>query len=238
MKFDISSLNDTGGRKYNEDSIYSHQRANSVLCVVADGLGMHGNGDEASKLAVEIIAKNLDNLDKMSKEKILDVMVMANDEIIKNQTPSCKMKSTAVMLCINSKEIFSAHIGDSRLYCFKRNKIIHQTVDHSVSQMAVFRGEITISQIRFHEDRNRLLAALGSENPKPTIDKLEFEIETGDAFLLCTDGFWEYVTENEMEIDLTKSENANTWLSFMLSRIINRVDGKNDNLSAICVLVN
>lgn len=84
-------------------------------------------------------------------------------------------------------KIFSAHLGDSRLYYFKKNQIAHQTLDHSVSQMAVYRG---------------------------------------DAFLLCTDGFWEYATEEEMQIDLYKSTSVAQLVSYMLNRIGNSEEEK------------
>ena len=55
----------------------------------------------------------------------------------------------------------------------------------------------------------------------------------GDAFLLCSDGFWEYVLENEMEIDLSKSNSAEEWVKFMLVRLLLKMNGKNDNFTVI-----
>ncbi len=236
MDLDIDIFCQQGGREYNEDSVLIGSNKDNFFAIVADGLGSHGGGDIASKLAVETILTSLENEENISKETILSSFEKANLTVFKNQTGSCKMKSTAVLMAIINNEIFSAHLGDSRLYYFKNSSIIHQTIDHSVSQMAVFRGEIQPSQIRFHEDRNRILAALGSEDfIKPTIDKLIFKAEKGDAFLLCTDGFWEYVNEEEMQIDLAKSQSVKDWISYMICRISKRIDGTNDNLSAIAV---
>jgi serine/threonine protein phosphatase PrpC len=102
--------------------------------------------------------------------------------------------------------------------------------------MAVFAGEITPAQIRFHEDRNKVLRALGNDlDIKPEIS-MPLQLASGfHAFLLCTDGFWEYVLEEEMEIDLSKSHAPQEWISLMLQRLYKRVDGANDNFSAIAV---
>lgn len=236
MDLDIDIFCQQGGRKYNEDSVSICSSQDNFFAVVADGLGSHGGGDIASKLAVNTIISSLKNEENVSEETILTSFEKANLNVYENQTSSCKMKSTAVLLALINNNIYSAHLGDSRLYYLKNGSIFHQTTDHSVSQMAVYRGEIQASQIRFHEDRNRILAALGSEDfIKPTIDHLNFRFEKGDAFLLCSDGFWEYVNEEEMQIDFAKSQNMKDWISYMICRISKRIDGTNDNLSAIAV---
>lgn len=98
-------------------------------------------------------------------------------------------------------------------------------------------GEIAFDQIRFHDDRKKLIKVLGNEE-QLKITKLDQPIkaEKGDAILLCSDGFWEYVYETEMEIDLSKSSTAQEWGEFMIKRLLLRVSGDNDNFTCICVL--
>ena len=106
------------------------------------------------------------------------------------------MQTTAVSLIIQNDLALWGHIGDTRLYYFHDGNLQKQTSDHSVPQMLVNAGEIDDSQIRYHEDRNRLLRSLGSkETIKPNLEQSATTIYPGDAFLLCTDGFWEYVLE-------------------------------------------
>lgn len=131
-----------------------------------------------------------------------------------------------------------AHIGDSRLYHFLDGELIEQTFDHSVSQMAVLRGEISQEEIRGHVDRNRLLRAIGREDTIKIDCSDIVDMEGEDhAFLLCTDGFWEYVTEDEMEKDLRKSRSPGEWLDRMLKRLDKRTRKKNnDNNSAVAIM--
>ena len=124
------------------------------------------------------------------------------------------------------------HVGDSRLYHFRDGKLQKQTTDHSVSQMAVFMGEITTHEIRFHEDRNKVLRALGSDSCKAELSQ-QLRVEEGrDAFLLCTDGFWEYVYEDEMEKTLREADSPKDWIRAMEKILKTRVTAGNDNYTA------
>jgi serine/threonine protein phosphatase PrpC len=96
-------------------------------------------------------------------------------------------------------------------------------------------GEITPAQIRFHEDRNRLLRSLGNSGFNPTIRENSAPLEPQDAFLLCSDGFWEYVNEREMEADLATAPGPKDWLTSMEARLKARVKSEHDNYSAIAV---
>lgn len=130
------------------------------------------------------------------------------------------------------------HVGDSRLYHFRNGVVAFQTKDHSVPQTLVNAGDITKEQIRTHPDRNRILRAVGNpDGVKPTILDASRKIQRGDAFLLCTDGFWEYVTETEMAVDLAKSATPKDWLGWMELRLIGKVETGYDNYSALALFV-
>ena len=96
-------------------------------------------------------------------------------------------------------------------------------------------GQITPDQIRFHEDRNRVLRALGMDGDI-TVETRFQTLEPGHhAFLLCTDGFWEYVLEPEMETDLLYAESPEDWLRRMQTRLRQRTPPDNDNNTAAVV---
>ncbi len=234
MKFTAHSFCSKGGRAYNEDCVYLSNNAKQLVAVVADGLGGHGGGDVASKQVAEILGSC--PRQGVSQELIAKYFETANAAVLEKQTDACKMKSTAAMIVCTEEETAIAHIGDTRCYYFYDEKIYSCTVDHSVSQLAVASGEIAQNQVRFHEDRNKIYRAIGgSDKIKPEIVVYGQGANVGDAFLICSDGFWEYILEDEMEIDLTKSKTPEEWLSYMLTRIGERVNGKNDNLSAVVV---
>lgn len=242
MKFITSVLSNIGGRNKNDDYAGYIYRDNSYgAWIVADGLGGHVNGEVASKIAVETALNSFQLNKNLSKTNIESVLNHANLDIINAQI-NCKatngMRTTIVSLFTDSKEVVWAHVGDSRLYFFKNGVIKFQTRDHSVSQMAVSSGEIYEDQIRFHEDRNKLIRVLGS-SPELKVDVLKnsVQINPGDSFLLCTDGFWELIYETEMEIDFCKSNSPDEWIKFMRERLIKRASGEHDNFTAIAIFV-
>ena len=236
MSFITIQFSSKGGRTYNEDSLCVLLEQNVFFAAVADGLGMHGGGDIASGKAVEEISRSFKEKPVIDEKAIVSFIEKANQAILDGHTADCQMKSTIVALFSNDEGYAVAHMGDSRLYHFTDGRLDFQTVDHSVSQAAAFSGKISTSQIRFHEDRNRVLRALGVEGvANPQIIISTERISERDVFLLCSDGFWEYVWETEMEIDLAKSEAPETWIANMLARVGKRINGKNDNLSAVAI---
>lgn len=226
-----ASYTDIGGRPANEDSTRQVRLGEDQLClVVADGLGGHGGGAQASAAAADTICREWGG--DANADALRSLVLMGHEAVAAIQTPRCAMKSTVVALELEGKRAAWAHVGDSRLYHFLDGKLIFQTRDHSASQLAVFMGDITVDQIRFHEDRNRVLRALGQDDP-PTVEVKETELPSGrHAFLLCSDGFWEYVLEGEMEEDLAAASTPLDWLERMRRRLAERVPPDNDNNTA------
>ena len=231
-----ASYTDTGGRAANEDSTRQARLGEDRLClVVADGLGGHGGGAQASAAAADTICRAWKG--EADPENLKRLIQMGHEAVTAIQTPRCAMKSTVVALEIAGSRAVWAHVGDSRLYHFADGRLVFQTKDHSASQIAVYMGEITVEQIRFHEDRNRVLRALGQDDV-PTVEVGEEILRPGrHAFLLCSDGFWEYVLENEMAADLAAAADPLDWLVRMRSRLISRVPADNDNNTAAAAWV-
>lgn len=242
MNYQTAIISQQGGRNYNEDYCGDIVVNNNLSCwVVADGLGGHGGGDMASKLVVKTIFNKLNNQPEFAIDTLKNLFDEAQTAIIQAQKMAMeleKMQTTAVVLLTHENQALWGHVGDTRLYYFHNDCIQRQTSDHSVPQLLAKAGEIKNSDIRFHEDRNRLLRSIGSEGPvRPNIEKTPTPIYSGDAFLLCTDGFWEYVFETEMESDLMKATTAEEWLFCMEHRLLARVPERNDNYSAIAIKI-
>lgn len=220
-----------GGRSDNEDSLLAVEKDNDFLFVVADGLGGDGNGGKASKIAVNELKRQFLDCKSFSLDKAI---CQANNLIIQNQDViGCKMKTTCVAILVESDKTIIANVGDSRAYFFDGNKIIFQTIDHSASQMAVNLGRITAEQIRGHEDRSILTRALGNEDVKidiTVIDNLVY-----DRILICSDGFWEYVIEEEM-IRAIIYDNPKDWLNKMIRYRNEKAPINCDNNTAIAVI--
>lgn len=238
---EVSAYSSRGGRKYNEDTYDIVQKDTQSCFILADGLGGHGGGDIASQTAAAEIKKCFSSTDKEITREILDKWFgQVNQCIVAKQTSACRMKTTLVTLCINEieKKAVWAHLGDSRLYHFENGKEVFCTFDHSVSRMAVLRGEIGVTEVRFHPDRSKLLKVVGKEDmSRPEYGECVLDDTKQHAFLLCTDGFWEYVTEEKMEEALQCAKTPEQWLSFMRQELEKKVDGKNDNHTAVAIFI-
>lgn len=242
MNYQTATLTQQGGRAYNEDYCGFVEPEEQLNCwVVADGLGGHGGGDVASKLAVETMLDTLTEKPLLATETLKLQFDKAQAAVMAGQKSSLKladMQTTAVALIVQNDLALWGHIGDTRLYYFQEGCLQQQTSDHSVPQMLAKAGEIDAAEIRFHEDRNRLLRSIGSEESfKPYLEQSPISLHSGDAFLLCTDGFWEYVFETEMVEDLKQADSAAEWLKAMELRLLVRAPERNDNYSAIAIRV-
>lgn len=231
-----------GNREINEDSVGVFHREDGTCFVLCDGLGGHGMGDIASQLVTQVFG----NLFKgcTDYESFLEKAFTAAQGILSAkqiETASVKkMKTTATAVVTDRKKVYIGHIGDSRVYTFRKNKVKCRTLDHSIPQMLVMSKEITEKEIRNHPERNMLLKVLGVDS-----DKRMFELQKPcalkkcQAFLLCSDGFWELIEEEQMCSLLKDSGSPDEWLNRMLDVVRANGIGKNmDNYSAIAVWCN
>lgn len=241
MKIKTALLSEKGGRSKNEDFCSYHEQGGYACFVLADGLGGHAGGELASRYAVEGILRAFTDDPGYTTEQIRRYLLSAQEYVKASKTEEYKffsLKTTVVIFITDFKKTRWAHIGDSRLYRFSKGKLVFQTKDHSVPQMMVNSGEISSEQIREHEDRGRLTRVFDDENEvKPEILEKPVKLKRKDAFLLCTDGLWENVWEEEMANELKKAETQEQWLKSLKSILLSRVDQNHDNYSAISIWV-
>lgn len=230
-----------GNRELNEDRYGVALSGNSHCFVVADGLGGHGNGEIAAQAAVDAVCMTF--VDEGFTECFFDHAFSAAQEAIlqqqeEMQAPS-RMKTTLVILVIHDGKAMWAHVGDSRLYCFKHGKLKNRTIDHSVPQMLALSGEIKEKDIRHHPDRNRLMRVMGIRGEQPRFEVSAPVKMAGEyAFLLCTDGFWELIEETEMERTLKSSSAPESWVNTMSDIVRTNGEGSEmDNFTAIAINV-
>lgn len=240
---DYSYLTLNGSYQINEDSVGFVNNGNRQCFILADGLGGHGEGDVASKTAVDFAKNYFSTCSDINENVIADCFSGIHDKLLSMQISEHTIrgiKTTLVALIIENDVAYWAHVGDSRLYRFSRFAIKEQTKDHSVPQMMVVMGEITPEQIRENPDRNKLLRALGMEGeaPKAEIHYPGTPVKKGDGFLLCSDGFWELILEKDMKKSYIFSSTSSDWLGKMKNMV--EKNGKNkkmDNYSAIAIKI-
>lgn len=230
-----------GSREVNEDSCNVVNLNDKYCFIVADGLGGHGRGEEASALVVNHMSdefmKNA-NIDDFLESSVVNAQVALMKAQEEKHTRN-EMKTTLVAAMVDGLNLKWIHVGDSRLYRFVKNKVKERTIDHSVPQMLAMTGEIKEKEIRNHPDRNRLLKVMGIEweSPKYTVSPVSNVLDT-QALLLCTDGFWELITEKEMCKVLKKCKSVEEWINRMAEIVAeNGKDKKMDNYTAIGVWI-
>ena len=235
MKYDFDSYSDIGGRKNNEDSYIVYEDENGLIAAVADGLGGYESGEVASKMLTD------EMLFCFKSEREFDIeraIHSANQKIIIEQKQNSirrSMKTTAAAVWIGKDVTTFANIGDSRIYAFKNNQIIFQSRDHSLAQLAVQRGEIFPEQVRDYFQKNTITRALG-QGDEIKVDINKVDNDSYDSILICSDGFWEYVLENEMCIALKESKDAKQWLNIMRNIHLCRISDNNDNNTAVVIM--
>lgn len=235
MKLSSSCYTAKGTRTNNEDSVFGGESGDGFLAVVADGLGGHADGELASSLAISAIRESLRDL-HTNEDDLIDAIRKASAEILAAQNPQNPMHTTVTALWIGDTVAVAAHVGDSRAYQFRNGKIIYQSLDHSVAQMAVLVGKLAPDELRGSRDRNHLIRVLGSSN-SPPVDSQLLSVQAGDRFLLCSDGFWENVLEFDMLKTIASTTTAEDWLAAMRAIVEDAANSSQDNHTAIALVV-
>ena len=239
MIFDKYEFSNKGGRSYNEDSVGSWTEGDNGIFVVADGLGGHSFGEVASCCVRDTLLEDFPREEDDPAMWLEEQIAEANRRVLALQEErNTVLKSTVIALSIMGDRAVWAHVGDSRLYYIHEGRIAAFTEDHSVAYKKYKAGEITRKEIAFDEDQPRLLRSIGSlDHNEPVVRVWEGKLTPGDAFFLCTDGVWEFLDDEEIAIDLSKSENAWQWAEYLLLRMMERINGGNDNLTMLTVML-
>ena len=232
IRISISYYTALGQRAENEDSICVLEGRFGTLALLADGLGGHRNGKEASAMAIRTLNEFFFDHD-VSEREMPEAFRLAHERIRAAQDGGNNMKTTLSALFLSGGEAIASHVGDSRIYQFRNGEILYQSLDHSVAQLAVMAGEISKNELRSHPDRHILIRALGSDKmPKVSTNILPYT--AGDRFLICSDGFWEPLSEELMLNLSAANEKTEDWL-----REMRWIAEKNaaDNHSAIAITI-
>ena len=199
-------------RKANEDDMATFEVANMKVFVVCDGMGGHVGGKIASQTAITAIREFLiNNIMLDPREAIYNSIIAANDAILyrTGQQPELGgMGSTCVMLVVTSEgKVYYGHIGDSRIYIIANHRIKQLTEDHSVVWEMYKAGIITREEMEHHPRKNEITNALGLPNMQPpTLCVAPIEPDSGNCFLLCSDGLTGTVGDEQIQRMISKHE--------------------------------
>ena len=238
--YDVSVWTDVGSREVNEDAVGVFERGNEACFVLCDGLGGHGMGEVAAALVRDVFGSRFaEGHDPAGF--LEDTFAAAQDILTAEQAyrgAGQRMKTTAVAGLLDGKRLRFGHVGDSRLYVFSGNRVLTRTLDHSIPQMLVIAGDLDESEIRGHPQRNYVLRVLGVPWEEPLYEiRKPLPLKKCQALLLCSDGFWEYVYEDEMCEARKTSQTPQQWLEKMRKCREDKVGMDNDNNTAVVVII-
>ena len=237
MKWQFNSFAQTDlglVREGNEDSaIYC-----ANLIAVADGMGGHAGGEVASAIAINALAQLLPvisdpEIDTDSREDLfLNITYEIDSQILEKskQLPELAgMGTTLTALNISGDNVELLHIGDSRCYRYRDNKLEQLSYDHTVMQELLDQGRLTPEEVFDHPQRSLLTQALmGDSGLDPIL--VSYEIKADDKFLLCSDGLTNVLSDYEIT-KIIESKTDNDLIASLISEV--KAKGAPDNITII-----
>ena len=215
----------------------------TVLAVVCDGMGGAKSGNIASKLAVDVFVEEVrctykSSMNQQQCEQMLrNAVKLANFTVFEQAqqvTDFSGMGTTLVAALVSGKTATVVNVGDSRCYHITSSDIVRVTVDHSLVQMMLERGDLTAEEARDYPGKNYITRAVGTE---PTVESDVFvtRMERGEALLLCSDGLHNEVDDQEILYEVVHGANNDNCCQRLLE--IANMRGSPDNVTSVLIRV-
>ena len=217
---ELAGLSDVGCLRPNNEDSFSYWEAagneqferTGRLAIVADGMGGHEGGQEASRIAVESIQEIFANAPDNDVQSLLTVgFQIAHERILKYAAANPELQgmgTTATAIAVQGNVLYYAHVGDSRLYLVRGTNISRVTHDHSYVGRLVENGLISAEEAETHPQRHILTAALGAGAEVWPETSHPIQLQTDDVLVLCTDGLWSVLSENDIRTVVARNEPA------------------------------
>ncbi len=231
-------------RTQNQDSYQFEQLdRNTLLCVVCDGMGGAKSGNVASSLAVDVFVQEVrrswySGMNSQEAEQMLRGAVKLANFTVFDQSHELEefsgMGTTLVAVLLQDWEVIAVNVGDSRAYCVGHKGIRRLTVDHSLVQMMVQRGDLTPEKARTYPGKNYITRAIGTE-AVVDCDVFHMDVQRGDSLILCTDGLSNMMDDQEILFEVVHGVKKEQCCQRLLDIAKNR--GAPDNVTCAMILM-
>lgn len=232
-------ITDTGlVRDHNEDKFAFLDLGSRTLFAVADGMGGHDAGEVASAIAAKAACREVRESDGNGTdplELVERAVQRANAEVKREASRTgSNMGTTLSVALISEGAAFIGSVGDSRVYWIENGSITQITEDHSVVAKLVAAGQLTREEARNHPRSNLLYRTIGNDETVP-VSTFRVPLTRGGTLLLCTDGLWGEVDDEEIHRICSDAEDTD----LICARLVQKADanGGKDNITAIVVKV-
>lgn len=236
---EFAGLTDVGlHRAANQDSYYLSPLGD--LFVVADGMGGHVGGQEASRMAVAAITdyvRTYQDSDRPTADLLEKAILQANKVIVLDQAEHpdrADMGTTVVLLMLREGQFWCAHVGDSRLYLWREGKFTQVTQDHTWVAQAMQDGNLTPDELHHHPWRHVLSQCVGREDLQ-AVPTQRLKLAAGDRLLLCSDGLSEELTADSIAAHLQAAPTCEKAVFALIEAA--KAKGGHDNITAIALFV-
>lgn len=224
-------------RGHNEDSML----VEPTVFAVADGMGGHAAGEVASGLAVDTLREVAERQELLTSDDVVAALAEANERILRSvaaHPQQAGMGTTVTGLAVvtheGSRRWAVFNVGDSRVYRYADGELSQVTVDHSEVHELVDAGFISPEAAARHPLRNLLTRALGSEDFSQ-VDLWELPLQSGDCWLVCSDGLTGELDDAEVARFLGSSDDPQRTAEALVAAAVDA--GGHDNVTAIVVCV-
>ncbi len=238
MALEFYQLTSAGDREINQDFMAHIINDSYALFVVADGLGGHHSGEKASRFFCQGLFKFAETYSKQMAWNPVGtlstwVATAVNEmKILFGADKSAdNAHTTCAILYLDEGQALTAHCGDSRIYRMNPQQILWRTKDHSVPQQLLDEGRITEQQMAQHPEQNQLTRTINISKAHEVEIKLYPPMKKGETFVLCSDGFWEYIKPVEL-LHLAEPASGKDELAKLARLAVFRAHGKSDNVTA------
>ena len=216
---------------------------NTLLCVVCDGMGGAKSGNVASTLALDVFVQevkrtwrpdlDLEKIDQMLSEAVRLANITVFEQAQEFEEFS-GMGTTLVAMLLSGKQAALVNVGDSRAYCITSGEVEQLTVDHSLVQMMIQRGELTPERAKNYPGKNLITRAIGTET-MVNCDIFHRRLNADQCVLLCTDGLSNLLDDQELLFEVVHGADKESACQRLLDIAKNR--GAPDNVTCILVQV-
>lgn len=234
------SMTHTGRRREtNQDYMFTSEKSIGNLpnlFLVADGMGGHAAGDYASRFTVNKMVEHIERSDSKQPVALIRAAIReANEQLFAAAYDDPKkqgMGTTIVAATIDGNCMYTANVGDSRLYVINENGITQITRDHSLVEEMIRMGEMKKADAKYHPDKNVITRAIGVM-PEVAADFFETKLAVNDVVLLCTDGLTNMVDDEEIRL-IVLGQRDIVEKTQMLVETANRHGGR-DNITVVLI---
>jgi PPM family protein phosphatase len=238
LAIDAATGTHIGDKKEQQDRIAVLPGAGTVLAVVADGMGGLTGGAMAAEQVISTARQIFGAWSPASEPGEVLLRAVADEAHVAIRlsrfTSEQEPHSTLVALLVHGERACWAHSGDSRMYLYRGDTLVHRTVDHSYVEELHREGKISAAEPGTHPQRTFLVSCLGARDAPRIEVGSAADLREGDAFLLCTDGLWAYFTEAELGTVIARLAPRQAAEKLVAAARV-RAKGAGDNLSLVIV---